>query len=96
MSTDAPARERTLPNNLEAERTVLGAVLGGAVALTLDATEALPLPHGVFLTAAVPFKVDPRAVILVVAVALALSAAVSWLPSRAVARREPAEGLRYE
>ena len=27
MSTDAPARERTLPNNLEAERTVLGAIL---------------------------------------------------------------------
>ncbi len=27
MSTDAPTRERTLPNNLEAERTVLGAIL---------------------------------------------------------------------
>ncbi len=27
MSTDAPTRERTLPSNLEAERTVLGAVL---------------------------------------------------------------------
>ena len=27
MSTDAPARERTLPNNQEAERTVLGAIL---------------------------------------------------------------------
>ena len=27
MSTDAPARERTLPSNLEAERTVLGAIL---------------------------------------------------------------------
>ena len=27
MSTDAPAREHTLPSNLEAERTVLGAIL---------------------------------------------------------------------
>ena len=27
MSTDTPIRERTLPSNLEAERTVLGAVL---------------------------------------------------------------------
>ena len=27
MSTDAPARERTLPSNLEAERTILGAIL---------------------------------------------------------------------
>jgi len=35
-------------------------------------------------------------VALVVALALVLSAAVSWLPSRMVARREPAEGLRYE
>jgi lipoprotein-releasing system permease protein len=75
---------------------VLGAVLGVVVAITLDKTEALPLPRGVFLASAVPFRVDPRAVILVVAVALVLSAAVSWLPSRAVARREPAEGLRYE
>jgi ABC-type lipoprotein release transport system permease subunit len=33
---------------------------------------------------------------LVMAVALALAAAASWLPSRLVARREPAEGLRYE
>jgi lipoprotein-releasing system permease protein len=75
---------------------ILGAVVGVGVALTLDATEALPLPRGVFLVSAVPFRVDPAAVVVVVAVALLLSAAVSWLPSRAVARREPAEGLRYE
>jgi ABC-type lipoprotein release transport system permease subunit len=35
-------------------------------------------------------------VALVMAVALALAAAASWFPSRMVARREPAEGLRYE
>lgn len=75
---------------------VLGALLGVAVATVLDATGALPLPRGVFLASSVPFRVDPRMVFLVVALALVLSAAVSWLPSRMVARREPAEGLRYE
>ena len=74
----------------------LGAVTGVAVATILDATGALPLPRGVFLASSVPFRVDPRTVALVVALALVLSAAVSWLPSRMVARREPAEGLRYE
>jgi lipoprotein-releasing system permease protein len=75
---------------------VLGALLGVAVATILDTTGALPLPRGVFLASSVPFRVDPRMVLLVVTLALVLSAAVSWLPSRMVARREPAEGLRYE
>jgi ABC-type lipoprotein release transport system permease subunit len=35
-------------------------------------------------------------VILVMTVALVLSVAASWFPSRTIARREPAEGLRYE
>jgi ABC-type lipoprotein release transport system permease subunit len=35
-------------------------------------------------------------VAVVVLAALALSTAAAWLPSRMVARREPAEGLRYE
>ena len=79
-----------------ASGAVLGALLGVAVATILDATGALPLPRGVFLASSVPFRVDPRMVFLVVALTLMLSAAVSWLPSRMVARREPAEGLRYE
>jgi len=78
----------------------LGAMLGGgvgvALALILDRTGALPLPRGVFMVPSVPFRVDPAMVVLVVAVALALSAAAAWIPARLVARREPAEGLRYE
>ncbi|MBW2427280.1 MAG: hypothetical protein JRG86_23770, partial [Deltaproteobacteria bacterium] len=65
-------------------------------ALGLDATGALPLPRGVFVVSSVPFRVEPMMVLLVVSVALALSVFASWLPSRMVARREPAEGLRYE
>ncbi len=76
--------------------SVIGAGLGVGTAVILDRTGALPLPRGVFAVSAVPFSVDPAMVALVVAVALALSALASWLPSRLVARREPAEGLRYE
>ncbi len=76
--------------------SVMGAVLGVALALGLDATGALPLPRGVFVVSSVPFRVEPMMVLLVVSVALALSVVASWLPSRMVARREPAEGLRYE
>jgi len=76
--------------------STMGAVLGIAIALLLDRTQALPLPRGVFIVSSVPFRVDPAMVGLVMAVALTLAAAASWLPSRMVARREPAEGLRYE
>lgn len=74
----------------------LGATLGSAVALVLDRTGWLELPSGVFVVSAVPFRIDPGTVALVLAVALGLSALAAWLPARMVARREPAEGLRYE
>jgi lipoprotein-releasing system permease protein len=73
-----------------------GATLGVAISLLLDKTSALPLPRGVFSFSSVPFQVEPSMVALVMVVALTLAAAASWLPSRMVARREPAEGLRYE
>lgn len=76
--------------------SVVGAVLGVATALILDRTGALPLPRGVFSTSSVPFQVDPAMVALVMAIALLLATAASWFPSRLIARRDPAEGLRYE
>ncbi len=76
--------------------STLGAVLGVSTALLLDESGALPLPRGVFSFSSVPFRVEPITVAVVMAVALSLAAAASWLPSRMVARREPAEGLRYE
>lgn len=95
-----PAGLRRLFLSLGLGIGALGALLGGGagvgLALVLDRTGALPLPRGVFMAPSVPFRVDPATVVLVVAVALALSAAASWIPARLVARREPAEGLRYE
>jgi lipoprotein-releasing system permease protein len=76
--------------------SVSGAVLGSGLALALDRTGALDLPRGVFMVTSVPVSVDPVTVGLVVAVALGLAALAAWLPARMVARREPAEGLRYE
>ncbi|MEE4270703.1 MAG: FtsX-like permease family protein [Thermoanaerobaculales bacterium] len=76
--------------------SLLGAGLGSAVAVVLDRTGLLELPQGVFVVAAVPFRVDPATVGMVVAVALGLAAVAAWLPARMVARREPSEGLRYE
>jgi lipoprotein-releasing system permease protein len=76
--------------------SVMGAVLGSGLAFILDRTEALELPSGVFMVTAVPFSIDPATVGLVVATALGLATAAAWLPARMVARREPAEGLRYE
>ncbi len=76
--------------------SVAGAVAGTALAVGLDRTGALPLPRGVFMAASVPFRVDPWMVASVTVLALLLAAVASWFPSRVVARREPAEGLRYE
>lgn len=76
--------------------SVVGAVLGVAVATVLDRTGALPLPRGVFATSSVPFQVDPAMVAVVMAISLILATAASWFPSRLIARRDPAEGLRYE
>jgi lipoprotein-releasing system permease protein len=76
--------------------SVVGAVTGIAISMMLDRSGALPLPRGIFVVSSVPFKVDPATVGLVMALALMLAATASWLPSRMVARREPADGLRYE
>ena len=76
--------------------SAVGAVTGTGLAVILDRTGALRLPRGIFVVSSVPFRVAPESVTLVIAVALVLAAVGSWLPARTVARREPADGLRYE
>jgi lipoprotein-releasing system permease protein len=73
-----------------------GAVGGATAAWMLDRSGLLSLPHDLFIVNSVPFRVDLSTLAVVVVLALGLAAAASWLPSRIVARREPAEGLRYE
>ncbi|MFV2071897.1 MAG: ABC transporter permease [Thermoanaerobaculales bacterium] len=76
--------------------STVGAVTGTVASIVLDRTEALALPRGVFVVSSVPFIVDPVTVAMVMVLALVFAAGASWLPARMVARREPAEGLRYE
>ncbi len=75
---------------------VLGTLLGGAGAIVLQRTHALPLPRGVFIVSHVPFRVTAGAVAVVLAVSLAAALAASLAPARAAARRDVLEGLRYE
>jgi len=75
---------------------VLGTLLGGAGAMVLQRTHALPLPRGVFIVSHVPFRVTAGAVAVVLAVSLAAALAASLAPARAAAHRDVLEGLRYE
>jgi lipoprotein-releasing system permease protein len=76
--------------------SLIGGLAGSGLAWAMDTYHLLPLPRGVFMVSAVPFRIEPLTVAMVMAVALTLAAGAAWLPSRLVARREPAEGLRYE
>ncbi len=75
---------------------VVGTVIGVGLARFLDATGLLRLERGVFSVSSVPFSVEPGTVLIVGVMALALAAGASYLPARAVARRQPVEGFRYE
>jgi len=73
-----------------------GALAGILVSWGLDRSGALPLPRGVFVVSSVPFSIDPLMVMTVVGAAMLLSIIAAWAASRPLARREAAEGLRYE
>jgi len=75
---------------------VLGTVVGGAAATTLDRLQLLPLPRGVFIVSHVPFRVTPGAIAVVLVVSLLSALAASIAPARAAARRDVLAGLRYE
>lgn len=75
---------------------LLGTAAGAALAGVLDRTQALPLPRGVFVVSHVPFRVEPAALVLVIAVSLAAAVVASLAPAGAAARRDVLQGLRYE
>jgi ABC-type lipoprotein release transport system permease subunit len=75
---------------------VLGTAAGAVLAGVLDRTRALPLPRGVFVVSHVPFRVEPEAVMLVLAVSFAAALLASLAPARAAAQRDVLQGLRYE
>ncbi len=75
---------------------VLGTAAGAVLASVLDRTQALPLPHGVFVVSHVPFRVQVEALAVVLAISLGAAILASLAPARAAARRDVLQGLRYE
>jgi lipoprotein-releasing system permease protein len=74
--------------------TVAGAALGIAAAWILEATHAIPLPTHLYALAHVPFRVDAREIVAVVALSTLWSVVAAALPARAASRRPVAEVLR--
>ena len=101
MPDVAAAPERTLPHSLDAEKSVLGAILTQASVLAL-----VGLASGLAASLAVTrllssllFGVKPTdpATLAGVAALLALVAlASSWIPARRAAGVDPSVALRYE
>ena len=75
---------------------LFGTAVGAVLAFVLDRTQALPLPHGVFVVSHVPFRVQGEALAVVLAVSLGAALLASLAPARAAARRDVLQGLRYE
>lgn len=74
----------------------VGTAVGSVTAWALDATQALPLPAGVFIVSHVPFRVTPEAALAVLGISVAAAVAASLPPALAAARGDVVEGLRYE
>lgn len=72
--------------------TLIGAVLGVLITLSLGAILSAVNPNGVFL----PTSIEPVQVIIVIAFSLLLSLLSTIYPAYRAAKTEPAEALRYE
>lgn len=75
---------------------ILGTAGGAVLAWLLDRTQAVPLPHGVFVVSHVPFRVQGEALAVVLAISLGAALLASLAPARAAVRRDVLQGLRYE
>jgi lipoprotein-releasing system permease protein len=73
-----------------------GALLGEALAVTLDRTRMVRLPPDVYFIPYVPFHVRPLDVVAVVAVTFGVSFLATLYPAWRAAQLDPSEALRYE
>ena len=74
--------------------TGAGLLLGGALAVVLDATKAIPLPAELFALAHVPFKPAARDLAAVAVFSLLWSFLSALVPARMAARVDVTEALR--
>jgi lipoprotein-releasing system permease protein len=76
--------------------TFFGAVIGEVVAFVADKYRLIPLAPDVYPIAYVPFHTSPIDTLLVAASAVLISFVATLYPSRAAAKLQPVEALRYE
>lgn len=75
--------------------TFAGSILGLGLSYIMDRYRLVQIPTEVYQIAYVPFVVQPRDFVLVVASAMIICFLATIYPSRQAARLDPAEALRY-
>ncbi|MEO6067504.1 MAG: ABC transporter permease [Gemmatimonadota bacterium] len=73
-----------------------GLVLGLVVAAAFDRWRLIPINPAVYFIDHLPVRVEPRDVLIVVAVGLALAVAATIYPSRQAASLTPVDAIRHE
>ena len=76
--------------------TTAGAAAGYALSLLLDRYKLIKVPIDVYQVSHVPFTVQPRDMVIVIAAAVLVCFVATLYPSRQAARLDPAQALRYE
>jgi lipoprotein-releasing system permease protein len=76
--------------------TAVGAVGGYGVSHLLDHYQVIRVPMDVYQVAYVPFQIEPRDFVLVIAAAIVICFLATIYPSRQASRLDPAQALRYQ
>jgi lipoprotein-releasing system permease protein len=76
--------------------TTAGALGGYGLIWVLDRFKLISVPVDVYQIAYVPFKLDPRDFIVVIAAAILICFLATVYPSRQAAKLDPAQALRYQ
>jgi lipoprotein-releasing system permease protein len=76
--------------------TVVGAMIGAALANVLDRYRVISIPGDVYQVSYLPFRVLPLDLITIVAGGIIICFFATLYPSRQAARLDPAQALRYE
>ena len=76
--------------------TILGNVVGLGLSWAADRYHLVPLPSDVYSVSHIPFAINLQDVLWVNAVAIILSMAATWYPSRIASRLDPIAAIREE
>jgi lipoprotein-releasing system permease protein len=76
--------------------TAVGAAGGYGLSHLLDHYQVIRVPMDVYQVAYVPFQIEPRDFVLVIAAAIVICFLATIYPSRQASRLDPAQALRYQ